>query len=88
MSPEDDRRCVHARGSGDKRLHHFSICGDRAPLLLRHGQQAKGGNKVQVSRLTFGPRAAGAEGNPDVDPNDALGSVHVHACVWELFMLF
>ena len=29
----------------------------------------------------------GAEGNPDVDPNDALGSVHVHTCVWELFIL-
>jgi len=43
---------------------------------------------VQVSRLTFGPRAAGAEGNPDVAPNDALGSVCVHTCVWELFMLF
>ena len=29
-----------------------------------------------------------AEGNPDADPNDALGSVCVHTCVWELFMLF
>ena len=44
-------------GSGDKRLHHFSICGDRAPLLLRRGQRAEGGNKVQVSRLAIGHRA-------------------------------
>ena len=29
---------------------------DRAPLLLRRGQQAEGGNKVQVSRLTVDPR--------------------------------
>ena len=59
---------------------------------------------MQVSRLTVGPRAGWpkatltrtrmmhlggvAEGNPDADPNDALGSVRVHACVWELFMLF
>ena len=88
MSPKDDRPGIHVLGSGDKGLHHFSTCGDRAPLLLRRGQQAEGGNKVQVSRLTFGPRAAGAEGNPDVAPNDALGSVCVHTCVWELFMLF
>ena len=27
VSPEDDWRCIHALGSGDKRLHHFSICG-------------------------------------------------------------
>ena len=54
MSLEDDRQCVHALGSGDKRLHHFSICGDKAPLLLRCGQRAKGGNKVQVSRLAIG----------------------------------
>ena len=83
MSPKDDRQCVHALGSGDKRLHHFSICGDRAPLLLRRGQQAEGGNKVEVSRLT----GRGSQGNPDADPNDARGSVRVHTCVWELFML-
>ena len=57
MSPKDDRLGVRTLGSGDKRLHHFSICGDRAPLLLRRGQRAEGGNKVQVSRLTVGPRA-------------------------------
>ena len=33
-------------------------------------------------------QGGGAEGNPDADPNDALGSVRVHTCVWELFMLF
>ena len=57
MSLEGARRCVHSLGSGDKRLHHFSICGDRAPLLLRRGQRAEGGNKVQVSRLAIGHRA-------------------------------
>ena len=67
MSPKDDRLGVCTLGSRDKRLHHFSICGDRAPLLLRHGQQAKGGNKVEVSRLT----GRGSQGNPDADPNDA-----------------
>ena len=35
-----------------------------------------------------GSQGGVAEGNPDVDPNDALGSVRVHTCVWELFMLF
>ena len=57
MSLEGAQRCVHSLGSGDKRLHHFSICGDRAPLLLRRGQRAEGGNKVQVSRLAIGHRA-------------------------------
>ena len=56
MSPKDDRQGVHALGSGDKRLHHFSICGDRTPLLLRGRQWAEGGNKVQVLRLTISPR--------------------------------
>ena len=35
-----------------------------------------------------GSQGGVAEGNPDVDPKDALGRVCVHACVWELFMLF
>lgn len=60
----------------------------QGPSAAEAWERAQGGNKVQVSRLTFGPRAAGAEGNPDVAPNDALGSVCVHTCVWELFMLF
>ena len=48
VSPEDDRPGVDTPGSGDKRLHHFSICRDRAPLLLRRGQWAEGGDRVQV----------------------------------------
>ena len=40
---------------------------------------------VEAHRRSQG---GGAEGNPDADPNDALGSVCVHTCVWELFMLF
>ena len=39
---------------------------------------------VEAHRQSQGGRA---EGNPDADPNDALGSVRVHTCVWELFML-
>ena len=35
-----------------------------------------------------GSQGGVAEGNPDADPNDALASVRVHACVWELLMLF
>ena len=35
-----------------------------------------------------GSQGGVAEGNPDVGPKDALGSVRVHTCVWELFMLF
>lgn len=57
MSPKDDRWGVHAFGSGDKRLRHFSIFGDRTPLLQRRGQRAEGGKRVQVSRLTEGARA-------------------------------
>ena len=57
MSPKDDRPGIHALVFGDKRLHHFSICGDRAPLLLRRGQRAEDGNKVWVARLTVDPRA-------------------------------
>ena len=34
-----------------------------------------------------GSQGGVTEGNPDVDPNDALGSVRVHTCVWELFIL-
>ena len=34
----------------------LASAGDRAPLLLMHGQWAKGGNKVQVLRLTISPR--------------------------------
>ena len=79
MSPKDDRWGVHAFGSGDKRLHYFSIFGDRTPLLQRPGQRAEGGKRVQVSRLTEGARRGG-QGN-------ALGSVRVHACVWELLLL-
>ena len=41
----------------------LASAGDRAPLLLMHGQCAKGGNKVQVSRLTVSPRA-GEPGPP------------------------
>ena len=57
MSPKDNGWGVHAFGSGDKRLHYFSIFGDRTPLLQRPGQWAKGGKRVQVSRLTEGARA-------------------------------
>ena len=39
---------------------------------------------VEAHRQSQG---GGAEGHPDADPNDALGSVRVHTCVWELFML-
>ena len=39
---------LDAPGSGVKRPHHFSICGDRASLLLRRGQRAEGGNTVQA----------------------------------------
>lgn len=83
---DDLRQGVHPLGSGDKRLHHFSICGGQDPSAAEGPGRAEGGNKVQVSSTASAVQGGGAEGNPDAEPNDALG-VAVHACVWSFYVI-
>ena len=88
MSPKDDRPGIHVLGSGDKKLHHFSICGGQGPSATDAWAVGQGWEQSAGVEAHCGSQGGVAEGNPDVDPNDALGSVRVHTCVWELFMLF
>ena len=66
-------------------LHHLwgqGPCAAEAWAAGRGWEQSAG---VKAHRQSQG---GVADSNPDVDPNDVLGSVRVHACVWELFMIF
>ena len=66
-------------------LQHLRGQGPSAAEVWAAGQ---GWEQSAGVKAHHGSQGGVAEGNPDVDLNDALGSVHVHTCVWELFMLF
>lgn len=81
--PKDDRWCVHALGSGDKRFHHFSICGGQGPSAAEARAAGRGWEQREVSRLTgSGGARAGTLTRTRMIPEECA----VHTCV-ELFML-
>ena len=77
--------CPWFRRQGTPSLQHLRGQGPSAAEAWAAGRGWEQSAGVEAHR---GSQGGAAEGNPDVDPNDALGSVRVHTCVWELFMLF
>ena len=77
--------CPWLQRQGTPSLQHLRGQGPSAAEARAAGRGWEQSAGVEAHR---GSQGGVAKGNPDVDPNDALGSVRVHTCVWELFMLF